>query len=60
MRYIVICSDPATGEQSAFESKWFEPDQHYNPDFRMVVIDTVHHLITFDGETWQDIEEDSL
>ncbi len=60
MRYIVITTNPITGEQSAFETKWFEPETHFNPDLQMVVVDTYRHLITFDGETWDDIEQDNL
>ena len=60
MKYLVITKDPYTGEQSAFYTNWFDTENHYNPDFNMIVVDRTQHLITFDGETWQDIEDDSL
>jgi S-formylglutathione hydrolase FrmB len=60
MKYLVIMQDPATGERSAFYTNWFDAANHYNPDYNMIVIDHTQHLITFDGETWQDIDEDHL
>lgn len=30
------------------------------PEMDMIVIDRTRRLITFDGDTWQDIEEDNL
>ena len=46
--------------KSAFTTNWFDYENNYNPDYNMIVIDKTRGLITFDGETWQDIEEDSL
>ncbi len=60
MKYLVIVQDPTTGKQSAFYTNWFDADNNYNPDYNMIVIDRTQHLITFDGEMWQDIEEDHL
>lgn len=60
MKYLIITKDPYTGERSAFHTNWFNAENDYNPDFDMIVIDKMRNLITFDGETWQDIEEDSL
>ncbi len=60
MKYLVIMQDPATGERSAFYTHWFDAANNYNPDYNMIVIDRTQHLITFDGETWQDIDEDHL
>ncbi len=60
MKYLVITTDLVTGERSAFYTDWFQADNHFNPDADMVVIDQTHHLVTFDGETWQDIEQDHL
>ncbi|MBR8720182.1 hypothetical protein IX307_001394 [Bacteroides pyogenes] len=59
MKYIVISKDPCTGEQSAFYTNWFDSEK-FNPEYEMVVIDRTRHLVTFDGEMWQDIDEDSL
>lgn len=58
MKYLVIYTDQTTGEQGAFFTHWFQAENHYQPG--MIVIDRTSRLITFDGETWQDIEEDSL
>lgn len=60
MKYLIIITNPNTGEKSAFYTNWFQSENHFNPDFAMVVIDLTQHLITFDGETWQDIEDDHL
>ncbi len=58
MKYLIIYTDPTTGEQGAFFTHWYQYENHYQPG--MVVVDRTQGLITFDGETWQDIEEDSL
>lgn len=60
MKYLVITQDPCTGERSAFYTNWFDAENNFNPEYNMIVIDRTRHLVTFDGETWQDIEEDSL
>jgi len=60
MRYIVITRNPLTGVQQAFSSEWFETENHYNPDYDMIVIDRARNEITFDGITWEEIEEDHL
>lgn len=60
MKYLVIVTNPVTGEQQAFYTNWFDADNHFNPDAGMVVVDLTSHLVTFDGETWQDIEDDHL
>lgn len=57
---MVIANDPMTGNKVAFYTDWFDPENHFNPDVEMVVIDRIHDRVTFDGETWQDIEEDHL
>lgn len=58
MKYLIICTDPITGKQWAFFTHWYQYENHYQPG--MVVVDKTQGLITFDGEIWQDIEEDSL
>lgn len=55
MKYLIIYKDPTTGEQWAFITQWYQYENHYQPG--MIVIDRTQHLITFDGETWQDIDE---
>lgn len=58
MKYLIIYTDPTTGEQVAFFTDWYQCENHYQPG--MIVIDRTQHLVTFDGETWQDIDEDHL
>lgn len=60
MKYLIITEDPLTGERSAAYTNWFNAENNYSPEYNMIVIDRTQHLITFDGETWQDIEEDHL
>jgi surfactin synthase thioesterase subunit len=59
MKYLVITTDPHTGAKSAFYTNWYDSEM-YNPDYNMIVVDRTQRIITFDGDTWQDIEEDSL
>lgn len=59
MKYLVIITNPVTGERSAFYTNWYDAEK-FNPEMDMIVIDRTRHLITFDGDTWQDIEEDNL
>ena len=56
---MVIITNPVTGERSAFYTNWYDVEK-FNPEMDMIVIDRTRHLITFDGDTWQDIEEDNL
>ena len=58
MKYLIIYTDQQTGEQKAFSTNWYMYENNYQDG--MIVIDTTQRLITFDGETWQDIEEDHL
>lgn len=51
-RYIII------HEGKAFMTEWYAYENNYAPG--MIVIDTEHLQVTFDGFTWQDIEEDHL
>lgn len=60
MKYLVIATNPITGEQEAFYTNWFDAEKHFNPAAEMVVVDLTSHLVTFDGNTWQDVEEDHL
>lgn len=59
MKFIVIWQNPITGERGAFETNYFD-NEKFNPDLEMTVIDKTAHLVTFDGEVWQDIEKDNL
>lgn len=38
---------------------WFNPENHWSSCY-IAVIDRAKSLVMFDGETWQDIEEDHL
>lgn len=60
MKYLIIVTDPVMGEKSAFYTDWFQAENHFNPEVGMVAIDLTQHLVTFDGETWQGIEDDHL
>jgi len=60
MKYLIITQDPTTGQRSAFYTDWFIAENNYNADYNMIVIDRTQHLITFDGKTWQNIEDDHL
>lgn len=59
MKYLVIIINPVTGEKSAFCTNWYDAEK-FNPEMDMIVIDQTRRLITFDGDTWQDIEKDNL
>jgi len=58
-KYLVTWNNRATGEKGAFYTSWFDAEK-FNPDLEMVVIDRVRDIVSFDGETWQDIEDDQL
>ncbi len=58
-KYLVTWRNSATGENGAFYTSWFEPEK-YNPDLDMIIIDRVRDMVSFDGEIWQDIEDDNL
>jgi len=60
MRYLIIFTDYYTGERKSFRTDWFNLSENYNSDLDMIVIDNLNNQITFDGTSWQDIEEDHL
>lgn len=60
MRYYVICEDPITGKRSAFATDWYDYENLYNPEYKMIILDWEKDLISFDGKTWEEIEEDHL
>lgn len=60
MKYLIIYTRPETGKREAFYTNWFTPENNFNADCDMIVVDRTRSLVTFDGETWQDIEEDHL
>ena len=56
MRYLISTKD---GNQP-FLSKWFEPDNHFNPDVEMIVFDLYLLKFTTDGKTWNRLKIDHL
>ena len=60
MRYLIIIKDPTTGIQSAFFSSRYDYENLYSAEHDMIVVDRKKNIVTFDGETWRDIEEDHL
>lgn len=52
MRYLIIYNGTASYTQ------WFETENNYCEG--MIVIDFVKDVVTFDGKTWKEIEEDNL
>lgn len=59
MKAIIIHQDQETGEKSAFETDYFDAENHWN-DCLIAAILPYKGIVTFDGETWQDIEQDHL
>jgi len=60
MKYLIIYTNPETGKREAFYTNWFNSANNFDADCDMIVVDRTRHLVTFDGEIWQDIEEDHL
>lgn len=56
MRYLITTKEV----KSPFLTKWFEPENHFNPDIEMIVYDLVECKFTTDGTTWHDIDIDHL
>ena len=54
MRYLIIFKN-----KTAFYTKWYEYDNHYSDEMTCVV-DRLKDLISFDGITWIEIEDDHL
>ena len=55
MRYLIT-----TEGSSPFLTAWFDPENNFNPDLKMVVYDLMKRVYTTDGKTWLDIEIDHL
>lgn len=58
MKYLIIYTDAASGVSSSFYTNWYQFENNFQEG--MIVVDRTQHLISFDGETWQDIERDNL
>jgi len=58
MRYLItgIFED----KKYAFFTDWFESENHYMIDQKMIVSDLANNLYTTDGITWNEIEFDHL
>ena len=56
-RYLIIFS--AMGVKTAAYTDWFDPENHWTSD-SVAVIDLMKNLIMFNGETWEEIDEDHL
>lgn len=56
-RYLIIFN--AMGVKTAAYTDWFEPENHWNDNY-IAVIDLMKNLIMFNGETWEEIDEDHL
>lgn len=54
-RYLVTTQD-----NDPFFTQFFNPENHFVPDVRMVVYDLISRLYTDDGEEWFPIEVDHL
>lgn len=57
MRYLIITKDQ-NGKQVAFLTKYYEFENHYTPG--MIVLDGNTQKISFDGQTWEEVQEDHL
>ena len=55
MRYLIT-----TDRTVPFLTHWFEPENNFNSDIKMVVYDLAANLYTIDGYIWQDIQIDHL
>ena len=58
MRYLITF--PQESEHQPFLTKWFEPENNFNTDFKMTVYDLAKNTFTTDGKVWQEIEVDHL
>jgi hypothetical protein len=58
-RYLVIWKDDSSRENGVFYTQYFDPEK-FNPSIDMVVVDRMRDKVSFDGYTWQTIDEDHL
>lgn len=56
MRYLITTKET----YSPFLTKWFDPENHFNPEIDMTVYDLIEYKFTTDGINWHDIEIDHL
>lgn len=55
MKYIVLRKD-----KIAFFTDWYDYANFYNSEITYAIIDLSKALISYDGRTWNEIEEDTL
>ncbi len=57
MRYLIITKDQ-DDKQIAFLTNYYDYENHYKPG--MIVIDSSRASVSFDGQTWEEVQEDHL
>lgn len=60
MEYLIICDNPETGKPYVFYTDWYDYENFYNAELNMIVIHYTSGEITYDGKTWEEIEQDHL
>lgn len=58
MTYLVTYTHK--GKQKVYYTHWFDPENHFAMDCKMVVCDLINHRYMIDGKNWIEIEEDHL
>lgn len=54
-QYLIICKD-----NTAFTTDWYTRENCWDSEKIHCVVNTLAYKVTFDGENWQEIEEDHL
>ena len=54
-KFLIICKD-----NIAFTTDWYTQENCWNPETIDCVLNLIEGKVTFDGENWQEIEEDHL
>lgn len=54
-QYLIICKD-----NTAFTTNWYTRENCWDSEKIHCVVNTWACKVTFDGENWQEIEEDHL
>lgn len=57
MRHLIITKNE-DGKKVAYLTNYYDHENHYMPE--MIVVDTIALLVSFDGETWEEVDEDHL
>lgn len=56
MRYLVTFQT----DNEPFFTNWFDPENHFNKELKMIVFDLIEFQFTIDGVTWVNIPIDHL